>query len=54
MIVFEYSFKFYCDPIPVVDMNAAPNVLIYLMAKLHIFWKPLAISLEFIFDSMLI
>jgi hypothetical protein len=42
------------DPVKVVNMKASPNVLIYLLQKFHIFWSPLANSLDLIFKSVII
>jgi hypothetical protein len=35
-------------------MKLAPNVLIYLLVKFHIFRRPLALSLDLIFNSVFI
>jgi hypothetical protein len=41
--VFEFPFKIRCDLVQVTNMKVASNALIYLLQKLHIFWRDLAI-----------
>jgi hypothetical protein len=46
--IFDFSFKFRCDSIQVVNIKVAPDNLFYHMVKLHIFQRHLAISFDLI------
>jgi hypothetical protein len=41
--IFESSFKIGCDSVQVINMEVSPNDPIYLLARFHIFLRPLYI-----------